>query len=773
MAVAAQAKMAEHFPKIVEEIDKLVTTIAERVARLPPDRLLHRAWWEFAAAMLNLGRKKGIESEQLDAMRMVDYVQSVIASVKPEAYADEVSEDNWNKLKADVVALFHRLTLEYQLCLTAHRKAEDPAVDMALETFRFRAETLWLNIRGKRYHNHEQQALLDILAPHSDILVKLFGADAPTFAAELAKVLHKLTHGLGEAMDEMAKFQDDTLGRIETLAHEHTELGLDALTEKVFEDQALAARRERVAGEVFGMDLFDVGKNTTLPQALLDQLAWSPGEDSEFFSLGDCRGWPLRIWPIMKRPFIRINGRVFCFDIFSLFDNIHRVMRRLIVKREPNYNGTWNDRQKAASEELPFTYLDRLLPGALIYKPVYYKWKAGAGRAQWHEADGLLIYDDHLLIIEVKAGAFTYTSPADDLGSHLDSLRNLMQSPARQGSRFWDYLESAPEVSLFDADHNEIGRVRRSDFRHITVCAVTLDAFTELAARAQHLADVGIDVGQRAVWSVSIDDLRVYADLFDNSLIFLHFIEQRMRAALSKHVDLNDELDHLGLYIAQNNYSQFAEEMKASQELTKLNFDGFRTPIDDYFSALVRGDAPELPRQTMPPRLADIILFLAASEGRRRSDLASFLLDGAGDFHDELAAAIDQALRENKELGRARPLSFYGHMAMTLYVWSPPASRHQIEAEEHTRAVMVANDEATRRLVELEYSEGGVLLGVHTRGVCVAGLSNTELSRLKRAGTALRQRRVEKAREKRKIGVNEPCPCGSGKKFKRCHGRRA
>ncbi|MEW8105768.1 MAG: SEC-C metal-binding domain-containing protein, partial [Candidatus Thiodiazotropha endolucinida] len=26
-------------------------------------------------------------------------------------------------------------------------------------------------------------------------------------------------------------------------------------------------------------------------------------------------------------------------------------------------------------------------------------------------------------------------------------------------------------------------------------------------------------------------------------------------------------------------------------------------------------------------------------------------------------------------------------------------------------------------------------------------------------------------REGRKIGRNEPCPCGSGKKFKQCHGR--
>ncbi|MEM6284227.1 MAG: SEC-C metal-binding domain-containing protein, partial [Chloroflexota bacterium] len=27
-------------------------------------------------------------------------------------------------------------------------------------------------------------------------------------------------------------------------------------------------------------------------------------------------------------------------------------------------------------------------------------------------------------------------------------------------------------------------------------------------------------------------------------------------------------------------------------------------------------------------------------------------------------------------------------------------------------------------------------------------------------------------REGRKIGRNEPCPCGSGKKYKRCHGKK-
>ena len=33
------------------------------------------------------------------------------------------------------------------------------------------------------------------------------------------------------------------------------------------------------------------------------------------------------------------------------------------------------------------------------------------------------------------------------------------------------------------------------------------------------------------------------------------------------------------------------------------------------------------------------------------------------------------------------------------------------------------------------------------------------------------QQKVEPVRAEPKIGRNDPCPCGSGKKFKNCHGR--
>jgi preprotein translocase subunit SecA len=762
----ARAKMAEHLPTITAEIDDLVTQIAEQVARLPAERLLHRAWWEFA--MINTIRESPSEFDWLVAMRMIDYVQSVIASMKPaKDIALEVSEEEWQVLAKRVKTLFERLTSEYQFALTAYNYIENKDFDVALEEFRNRAEVRWMNIRGERYQCHEKQALEDILLPHSDVLLQLFGIDAQTLIDEFDKILAKLSHGLMDMMVELESFRADTLNRMEELAKGPELVDLETLRDKVFEDTALEARRQRVEGELFGLDLFDVAKNTNIPTALLDELTWSPGEEVDFFAPGPFCGWPLRVWPTMKRPFIRLQGRTLCFDMFVLFDGLYRVMQRIVFRLEPAYKTTWNERQKTVSEELPFRYLSQLLPDAQVFRQVYYRWRAGAGAAQWYEADGLAIYDDHLIVIEVKAGAFTYTSPATDLPAHIASLENLARSPASQGNRFVDYLESAPEVVIADCNHNEIGRLRRSTFRHVTICAVTLDPFTALAARSHHLKKIGVDIGTRPVWLLSIDDLRVYADLIGDPLTFLHFVEQRMIAGQSELVDLNDEMDHLGLYLQENNYAMYAAELVGS-DTAKLHFDGYRTPIDDYYSALLRGEAVVAPRQKMPTCIAEIIEFLNKSQKPGRSAIVSFLLDASGDYRETIARFIDEQIKWNAEFGRPKALSTYGDHAFTLWSWSNGTQRDAELALSHTKAVAAAKHEKIRLMIELEFDAKGVIADVHWQEISLQGLTDVERDRVEEAGFALRNQRLATAIKDRKVGRNDPCPCGSGLKYKKC-----
>jgi len=50
--------------------------------------------------------------------------------------------------------------------------------------------------------------------------------------------------------------------------------------------------------------------------------------------------------------------------------------------------------------------------------------------------------------------------------------------------------------------------------------------------------------------------------------------------------------------------------------------------------------------------------------------------------------------------------------------------------------------------------------------------SKSETSAMSRPGSRNKEpRKAEPVRVEKKVGRNDPCPCGSGKKFKSCHGK--
>jgi hypothetical protein len=520
------------------------------------------------------------------------------------------------------------------------------------------------------------------------------------------------------------------------------------------------------------MDLFDLQKLTKLPGTFLDDFSWEPGQEQEFLAPGDFRGWPLRIQPVFRRPFLKLNGTHYCFDIHTLFDNLYRQLEKRIYQLRPADKQTWIANRKSLSESLPIADFLRLLPGATVLEEVYYPIVDARGAPkQFAEADCVVLYDDHLIVIEVKAGAFTYTSPADDLPAYVRSLQALVGDPGQQGHRFVTYLESADEVAVFDAKRRPIGHLRKGDFRHKTVCAVTLDAFSELAAQSQHLHLVGVQGAPRPIWSLSLSDLRVYRDVFTSPLEFLHYVEQRMRAATSTALRLDDELDHLGLYFTHNSYAKYASDL--SQQRARMQFNGYRSPLDAYFSARLSGDTSALPpSQAIPDGLQEIIVFLSRSGQRQRSRVASFLLDLDG---DQRAALNDWIFEERKAIGprgRSAPLSMLGNVRLTgVLSLDGVVTVSQEKAIEHCQAAMIAVGQTSRWLLELGYDTTGPCR-VSLTPVSLHGLSPARVDVLTAKAEKLKSSRLQRSITTHgKVGRNELCPCGQGKKFKWCCGR--
>lgn len=772
-----QKHLVKKYPEVIEEIDVLVSEIRDLIKVLPPEQLLLRAWWERTSVCMNIETDEEIGAEELISLRMIDYVQSVIAAVQPAETQRErssVTDEEWKELRSKVEHLFNELGTTYQTCRTAKNRADDPNLDMNFEEFHFKAQLYWCDVRGKRYPVYQIAYLEELFLPHTAVLQRLFGISGEQFISEINKIWHGLLFGIQDLSDNIEQFRRDTLDainkKISSLPSNY-EPDLPDLRAEVIKENDWEDRINDIFGRLQGMKLFDVQEITILPEKLLEELSWRPGEDKDFFDEGEFCGWPLRIWPIFKRPFIQLGCRYYCFDLNSLFDNLYRVMQRIILRLEPNYKETWNTIQRSQSEDLPFKHLEHLLPSAKVLREVYYRGKTDQGGTNWCETDGLLIYDDHLFIVEARGGAFTYTPPATDFQAYIASLKNLVLKPAMQGRRFLNYLKSAESVPLFDSNHNQIDELRKSDFRHITICAVTLDPFTELAAQIQHLKKIGVNVGVEPIWAISLDDLRIYADIFENPLIFLHYVEQRMQAFRSDIVQYDDELDHLGLYLKHNHYSTYLKELQGNLD-ARIGLFGYRSEIEKFFhERLLDSNTPCPLKQDIPARLLDIVEFLSRSDKPGRAEIAAYLLNLSGTWRKNLDTCIHEELVRQPVTKRSLPFSVHGgDFNLTVFCWTEHSGpRNTFLALYHAQKLVVMHNEARRFLIELSYAVTGELQDVNWTWVELAGIPSSELPKLRSEANNLRQKRIAQAKtQNRKIGRNAPCPCGSGKKYKKC-----
>ena len=390
--------------------------------------------------------------------------------------------------------------------------------------------------------------------------------------------------------------------------------------------------------------------------------------------------------PLRLRPFLKIKDRFYCANHQPLVDGAYRFFQKDMLKAKPAYIEDWKERQQEQSEKLPIELLSKLLGGAEMHRSVYYQWPpTKAQDKNWCETDGLVIYDDHLLIVESKAGSFSYTSPTDDFDSHVKSLNALVEKPSVQARRFVDYLQSAPEVPLFvrnaDGTYREIRRLRWEDFRVATGLGVTLDNFAHLASRAESLQALGVDLKGYPFWAVAFDDLLVYADIFRSPAVFAHFLEQRQQAVANPRFVATDEMDHLGMYLEHNQYSTLADDFPGANH---ISWNGYSAKIDTYFHQLLADpDKAVLPVQgEVPPILSLVLAFLDRSSQPGRALVASTLLNMSGDLRTQLAGLIQQMLQSQRHDRRVKPTSLFEGNNLSIICRQPFATITDHERDE-------------------------------------------------------------------------------------------
>ncbi|WP_428239609.1 YecA family protein [Gynuella sp.] len=713
--------------------------------------------------------------EQINELQfLLEYVHAVLASDEaPEEVKFDEEQcvelfDLSNKLRGQ--AMFFAMASSAD-----NTKKADLSPDMAEMEFHIKSN--WISLRGNRYQVLEGEFYRYVLEPHDDILKEVYGAGAEEIAKGFQDIANATRTGQADAVDIM-RMQFEAAQNFAAAQEKRLE---DVMELWVAENASQSEAVGYAIEDMFRGGIANVSCHTNLPAELLADLAYQRGEEIDFFAEGDFVGTPYRTLPARKKPLIQLETDYYAIDPCFARDAGYRALLFNLLQRKPDYKQRFSDRQKVMSEGAFSDILSEQLPEAIVYQEVYYK---DPFTKQWSENDTLILVDDVLYLVEAKSGAAaTIASPALDLKRHLQSIQDLVLKAYYQCKRFFNYINSAEEVPLYKligGRYEECGRIRQSDYRVMIPIGLTVESYSPFSTFCKELSEINPLLGKYSFISMSIDDLFVLKRILPTPGVFAHYMEVRQALAGIKQAHLFDEFDHLGAYITKNRVDQDLIEQFESGNADLIVLNDMSVPIDRNFEG-ESWETDPIPTQEFPEEILKLLgaLDISRSPGWL---LAESRIRNYGEQARKDLSKLLTDLRKTLEKNPARYFVFGGD-SQPLFIWMQ-SSRHDIDWKEinnkaSAAALCTMVPDITGLLVEV--GSGSTYDQAHHFVIQIPTEKTEDNShifdealRMNQRARSINTSREEgrsRPRKKIKIGRNETCPCGSGMKYKKCHGR--
>lgn len=584
--------MAKSISELENEVDFERNNLVQMIDTWDPVDLMLQIAVQARYACSNLS---DTSLDNLAVSRSAEYVQSLYSSYMTQTRQD-VKQVPFIEITKCVIRIY-KSCAEYEQLYFDSKFQHDSAKEKQL-LFQYEAQLL-KSVRGHRYTIFHNQFFKNMLKTHETEFRKLFGIGCD----DVVKGILRLEKSLRTAV----------------------QMWFEAI-EHAFEKGYIPQQDKNSLLEYFNVKLV-----TGWPEELIRALSWEMGECKSFTTRDRHPGWPDVELPTQMRPFIVIDNECYCFDYYSFIDNIYRALAKAISRLDKEYR--WSDNQASAAETFAKDLISKLLSGAIIYQNAFYRLEGS--KKTTAESDIIAIYDNTIIFAEVKAGAYDYVAPIDDLDGHIKSLNKLMGEPSKQSMRAQKSLLSTDKFTLYDSKGNSIDTIDTTNLKHTARLAITVDNINTVAS---HIGQYQFVEGADNAICISLDELMVYCDLFDSPLVFLHFLFQRQKAARNPKLVTSDELDHLALYLNYPQYSRKGEK----EANAKLYSSGFTQELDDYYYSKQEGIAKDKPHPQISAILSEILTVLNKSQTPDRVETANFLLDFSYEERKEFSSSVEE-----------------------------------------------------------------------------------------------------------------------------------
>ena len=761
-----QAEIQKHaremHKEVAEELEEEVPALQRLVGKYDAIELMHRAAYELLPLFMKHSVESDYTSEETYTLPTVEYIQYLIARTPTTPNAPRIEDEEWNILWAQAKEVMEKMSTY----LFTRPTLTSPPTE--IDSLRFSLDQMRLMVRVHRFPAYLADYLRTSLLPFETEIHDIHGVNVEDIVTSLLEIDRYQKTGV------ISRYTDMMQASI-ALQDQMVEAGYNPTATATPEEEAaikiaLASefkeKHENVqekARLTFTSAIFDITDITSLPKSVLSLLSIKPGESILTDLTGPAPDYedlsPLSISPLHYKPFVEVDGKFYTFYHSGFEDHMAEIIEADLFARYPKKRGKF---EKARSDLIEVTAKDliaRVTGADFAHVNAYYPNPDQEGLT---ELDGLIGVDDVLFLVEVKSGGFSDAARRGAPKDLASTLSDLIFEGQRQSERAQRYIMSSDTVDFYDeTGKTVIQTVKHGSYRRIFRVVVTKEELGWVGAQLAKLSVLDPTLATSLPWQVSLGDLRAVVELFgDNKLRFAHYLEQRLTAGQSQELTQHDEIDHVGLYNKINHYHDLP--VKSGGRMT---FDASYTrDIDLYFSAKSTGAQAELPTQSMPPKMRVFLDHLANTKIEGRFQLGSHLLDLDTKGREQFEQLL-KILESKNEGGRQATIRMPIN-ALAFGISFTLARGENLEKELRRSAVQM----------EISGCESWLV-------VALAGKDSLEAVRIEKLDPhaytpeELADTRVDMETAGtqsqlniRKPGRNQPCYCGSGKKYKRCHG---
>ena len=417
-----------------------------------------------------------------------------------------------------------------------------------------------------------------------------------------------------------------------------------------------------------------------------------------------------------------------------------------------------------ASEDIVYNILKPVF-GDDLYRDIVIK---GARKKDQTDIDILAVVGSVAICFQIKSKKLTEASKLGDLESITSDFGKAVVTAYNQGKTCGQYILNPEGITFFNREGNSPFNLPLG-IEDVYIVCLTSENYPALPTQVRELTCTNND--EQPPIAFSVFDLRLIAHYLNSPYDFAYYIRQRIETA--DYYYASTEMCFLGYHLRRKLW-------RDPQRGMVLIDDEFASEIDqNYYPFLAGIDVdPDIVNDRIANRWRNESFEkfwgqIAQHKDPRRTRIIFDLFDLSGDAADNLMSMIKQTEERVKVSGNRVALStvFDGEPARwgLSYVICPPSFntplRLDMEAVCTVRKYEYHADKwiVIGRMLNSPLMVDAILVDTNP------WVYNAEME------TAVKEYNASSERNQiitnKKVGRNDPCPCGSGKKFKNCHGR--